>query len=125
MENKKNSTKVAENSGGKFQVGQKRPKNSGRKAGTPNKKTVGLEAKLQEKGLDVAAEMINLFNTVEDDGLKYNILKELMKYVYPQRKAVDMELTGKDGAALGVQKVFVSPQEHKESLEHIENVLND
>lgn len=97
--------------------------NSGRKAGTPNKKTINLEAKLEEKGLDVAVEMIQLFNECEDQGLKYNILKELMKYVYPQRKAVDMELTGKDGEPLATQKVYVLPDEIKEIDKHIKDTL--
>lgn len=118
------TTKVARNSG-QFQKGCKKPANSGRKAGTPNKKSIGLEAKLNEKGLDVATEMINLFNTVDDDGLKYNILKELMKYVYPQRKAVDMELSGKDGEPLSTQKVYVLPSELNEVDKHIKDVLKD
>lgn len=116
------TVKVTKNNGGKFQPGQKRPENAGRKAGTPNKKTINLEAKLEEKGLDVATEMIHLFNECQDPSLKYNILKELMKYVYPQRKAVDMELNA-TGEALTTQKIYVMPEELAEIDKHIEETL--
>lgn len=83
------NTKVDENSIKKpkgFQKGSK--KIGGRAKGTPNKKTLNF---IDELGnFKPVQELLNLFATTEDDILKFSILKEILKYVYPQRKAVEM-----------------------------------
>ena len=82
------TAKVEKNSG-KYKKGQARPNNSGRKKGTPNKKTAELKDILNNHHFEPATKMIELFIATEDDNIKLGILKELMKYIYPQRKAVD------------------------------------
>lgn len=73
-----------------FKKGDKKPANSGRKKGTPNKKTMLFKDKLGN--FDTIAELVNLFNTTKDEVLKASICKEFLKYEYPQRKAVDFEI---------------------------------
>lgn len=73
---------------GKFKVGEKRPANAGRKKGTPNKKTKELIEILG--AFNPAEKLVEIFNETDDKDLKASIAKELMKYVYPQRKAVEM-----------------------------------
>lgn len=83
----KKTTKVEKNSG-KFQKGHK--KTGGRQKGTPNKKTVLFKDKLGN--FDTVEELKILFDTCEDNDLKFAICKEFLKYEYPQRKAVDFEV---------------------------------
>ena len=73
---------------GKFKVGEKRPANAGRKKGTPNKKTKELIEILG--AFNPAEKLVEIFKETDDKDLKASIAKELMKYVYPQRKAVEM-----------------------------------
>ena len=73
---------------GKFKVGEKRPANAGRKKGTPNKKTKELIEILG--AFNPAEKLVEIFNETDDKDLKASIAKELMKYVYPQLKAVEM-----------------------------------
>ena len=70
-----------------------RKKTGGRKKGTPNKKTAELQEILG--GFNPAEKLMELYNksTTKDD-LKVLICKELMKYIYPQRKAIDTNITG-------------------------------
>ena len=79
------ATKVEKNSG-EFKKGH--AKKGGRKKGTPNKRTRELFEVLGS--FDPAQELIKLYNETDNKDLKVSISKELMKYVYPQRKAVEM-----------------------------------
>ena len=72
----------------KFKVGDKRPENAGRKKGTPNKKTVELMEILGS--FNPAEKLMEIYNTTNDLELKAGICKDLLKYVYPQRKAVEI-----------------------------------
>jgi hypothetical protein len=85
-----NTSKVNKNRG-QFKKGKE--KTGGRKKGTPNKKTAELQEILG--GFNPAEKLMELYNkaTTKDD-LKVLICKELMKYIYPQRKAVDTNITG-------------------------------
>lgn len=67
-------------------VGHK--KVGGRKKGTPNKKTKELLEVLGS--FNPAEKLMQLYEESDDKDLKASIAKELMKYVYPQRKAVEM-----------------------------------
>ena len=71
-----------------FKVGDKKPANGGRKKGTPNKKTKELIEILG--AFNPAEKLVEIFKETDDKDLKASIAKELMKYVYPQRKAVEM-----------------------------------
>lgn len=84
-----------------FVKGQPRIPGSGRAKGTPNKKTQVLVEILEAKDFNVPAKLIELVN----GGLllpkeQADVLLELMQYVYPKRKAVEM--TGADGEPLQV-----------------------
>ena len=85
-----NTSKIDKNRG-QFQKGKE--KTGGRKKGTPNKKTAELQEILGD--FNPAEKLMELYNkpTTKDD-LKAMICKELMKYIYPQRKAVDTNITG-------------------------------
>lgn len=85
---KDDTAKVEKNSGGKFTKGTPKPENSGRKKGTPNKRTKEFLDALGD--FPTVENMKTLYYTTEDDNLKFMILKELAKYQYPQRKAVEM-----------------------------------
>lgn len=63
-------------------------KTGGRAKGTPNRKTVEFLEALGD--FDTVQEAKKLYDTTEDEGIKYNILKEFMKYEFPQRKAVEI-----------------------------------
>lgn len=82
------TVKVSKNNGGKFQKGQKRPPNAGRKKGTPNKKTAQFKEMLGN--FDTVAELKFLYETCENNDLKFAICKEFLKYEYPQRKAIEL-----------------------------------
>jgi len=72
----------------KFKAGDKKPENSGRKKGTPNKKTKELMEILSS--FNPAEKLIEIYNSTDNLELKAGICKDLLKYVYPQRKAVEM-----------------------------------
>ena len=84
-------TSKVEKNRGQFQKGKE--KTGGRKKGTPNKRTAELQEILGD--FNPAEKLMELYNkpTTKDD-LKAMICKELMKYIYPQRKAVDTNITG-------------------------------
>ena len=78
-------TKVEGNSG-RFTKGH--TKTGGRKKGTPNKRTADIMERL--KGVDIVGELLEIARTTEKEDTKVIVYKELMKYVYPQRKAVEI-----------------------------------
>ena len=71
-----------------FKVGEKRPEKAGRQKGTPNKKTKELIEILGS--FNPAEKLVQIYNETDNLELKAGICKDLMKYVYPQRKAVEM-----------------------------------
>lgn len=80
-------TSKVEKSSGKFEKGH--TKTGGRQKGTPNKKTVEFIEALG--GFDPVEELKKLFINTDDNTLKAKICLELMRYIYPQRKAIDLE----------------------------------
>lgn len=106
-----NSSKIEENSG-RFKKGQAKPANSGRKKGTPNKRTVDIMERL--KGVDLVGEMLEIAHTTDKDEIKVTIYKELMKYCYPQRKAVEVDLERSTGI-----NIVVADEKHKKMLEEL------
>ena len=70
---------------------RQKPVGSGRKAGTPNKRTKTVEEKLATLGCDPIAAMARLaMDDNEPSGLRFAALKELAQYVAPKRKAVEV-----------------------------------
>lgn len=74
----------------KFQKGQKKPENSGRKKGTPNKLNMGVEEALAKRGINCVEEMLKIAETTDKEEVRLTVYKELLKYVYPQRKAIEI-----------------------------------
>jgi hypothetical protein len=70
-------------------------KTGGRRAGTPNKRSLALCDKLAQLNLDPLAELVEMTKsqdvTVE---LRARILMDLMGYVYPKRKALQTRPPG-------------------------------
>lgn len=81
--------KVAENSEKKTRGGSKKgERRGGRKKGTPNKKTSELMQILGS--FNPVEKLKEIFARTEDDALQAKICLDLLKYLYPQRKAIEM-----------------------------------
>lgn len=100
-----------------FKKGSKRPINAGRKKGTPNKKTAQFKDKLGN--FDTVAELKFLFETCEDDDLKFAICKEFLKYEYPQRKAIEADVENNVTAEVTTlnEKLIIKTMEKIENLQ--------
>lgn len=74
----------------------------GRQAGTPNKRTAELTARLAELGLDPLEGLAKIAqDPATEPGLRAKIYSDLMPFVYPKRKAVEL-------AAEGVSELRIS-----------------
>ena len=82
-----NDTKVAVNSG-RFYKGMPKPENSGRKKGTPNKRTKELIELFGDYNPAKSLLEILKSDRVPID-LKIKINLDLMGYLYPKRKSVE------------------------------------
>jgi hypothetical protein len=83
--------KVAQNSGmGKFRNGSQKPVASGRKKGTPNKKTLVLSESLENLKLDIPARLNELLPLLSYEK-QADVLLELMSYMYPKRKPLEAD----------------------------------
>lgn len=99
---------MAENSGmSKFQKGTPKPATSGRKKGTPNKKTLILSESLENLKLDVPARLNELLPLLPYEK-QADVLLELMSYLYPKRKPLEG-----DGSAVATTETKVSVQSIK------------
>jgi hypothetical protein len=66
-------------------------KTGGRKKGTPNKKTLGLQEALESHGLDVIARLAEILPDLAPEK-RVDVLVDLMGYLYPKRKAVEQQI---------------------------------
>jgi len=99
---------VAENSGmSKFQKGDRRPSASGRKKGTPNKRTLLLSESLENLKLDVPTRLNELLPLLSNEK-QADVLLELMGYLYPKRKPLEG-----DGSTAVATETTVSVQSIK------------
>lgn len=69
--------------------GKTRPENSGRKKGTVNKNTQTLQEICAKHNIDVFEAMVMLCIEEGNKDKRFERLKEIAKYIYPQRKAVE------------------------------------
>lgn len=67
----------------------------GRKPGVPNKSTLDLFAKCEAEGVDPFTGLLRLARDGAEESTRLGAYKELCKYLYPQRKAV--EVSNPDG----------------------------
>src|SRR5690349_21126382 len=66
-------------------------KTGGRRAGTPNRRTVELSDRLTELGVDPVAQLAQI--ALDDDAaaeLRARVACELLAYLYPKRRALDV-----------------------------------
>ncbi len=72
-----------------FKAGQAKPSGSGRKKGTPNKKSDRLEVFLQESEIHIPEMIFKLLPKLSPEK-QMDTLIDLMGYVYPKRKAIEI-----------------------------------
>lgn len=72
-----------------FVKGQPRPANAGRKKGTPNKRTFNANALAEEMGVDPLKVLLTLCSH-RDPGIQLGAAKEAAKYLYTQKRAVEV-----------------------------------
>ena len=97
------------------------PKFGGRQTGTPNKRTVYCEearAACERLGFNPMETLIALGNN-PDPVIKIQAVKELAKYIFTQRKTV--ELTGQDGGPVKVQETHPAVAELTELVKLLGN----
>lgn len=66
---------------------------SGRPRGSKNYKTLAFEEKLEALGCDPIAGMVALAEDIKTEtGIRAKLYSELAAYLYPKRKAIEIEL---------------------------------
>lgn len=88
----------------------------GRKPGTPNKKTQALQEILEEGlGKGLPEKIVEIMHTLDPKD-QVKVLLELMQYIYPKRKAI--EVSGADGHPLEVY-FQMNEDERKRRIEEL------
>lgn len=101
-----------------FKPGHK--KLGGRKPGTPNKKSQAVQDILEAAlGKSVPEAVCELLDDLKPKD-RVQALLELMSYVYPKRKAI--ELSGRDGGPLDVY-LMMSPEERARRMRELADML--
>ena len=65
-------------------------KTGGRTKGTPNKATDEVVAIFKQKRFNPLRRAIDLYNATEDESIKAQLLGKMLKYRYPELKAVEV-----------------------------------
>ena len=73
-----------------FKKGDKKPENSGRKKGTKNKANLGVAEFLQRRNINCIDELLKIANETKEENIKLSVYKELLSYIYPKRKAIEL-----------------------------------
>lgn len=97
-----------------FKKGSKKPPNSGRRKGTPNKSTQTLSQMCEEMSFDPFKAMLTLAKEGDKD-----MLKEVCTYLYPKRKAIEHSV---DPATLEAAEQ-VEQMSEKEKIKVLEEEL--
>lgn len=71
-----------------WRTGETKQKTGGRAKGTPNKRTLDFESRIQELGLDPLENLCKLLPHLPD-AQQAKIYITLLDYVYPRRKSVE------------------------------------
>lgn len=93
-------------------VGKNRKKSGGRKKGTPNKKTKELIEVLGS--FNPLEKLKDIYASTDDIALQAKICLDLLKYIYPQRKAVEL-----DSETITGINIVVADKKHKDMLEEL------
>lgn len=67
------------------------PKSGGRKKGTPNKSSANLFESLEKHKIDIIERLAKILPDLAVEK-QADVLLNLMSYIYPKRKAVEMEI---------------------------------
>jgi hypothetical protein len=95
-------------------------KTGGRTAGTPNKRTADLAERLEALGCDPVEGLARIAaEPGTDSALRARVLADLLPYIYPKRKA--LELTGADGGVVEVDLPAVRERLARKLLSLIAN----
>lgn len=86
-------------------VDKNRKKTGGRQKGTPNKKTVEFITALGS--FDPVKRLVELCSKTEDEALEAKICLELLKYIYPQRKAVEVAMDEESPVTININGVKI------------------
>ena len=78
--------------------GKPRPKNAGRKKGTPNKRSQEALEIFRQQNFNPLIRMIKQARETKDESIRASLLRELAQYAYPKRKAI--EHSGPDGGPI-------------------------
>lgn len=103
-------------------MGQTRPKGSpktpgsGRKPGTPNKNSLSLLQKCLDRGIDVFDEMLQIALTTTAPETRFKMFSEISQYLYPKRKALEIEAELDMILAQRVRDVREMPDDEKLKL---------
>lgn len=73
------------------------PRYGGRQKGTPNKKNQELFEKCRKAGVDPFEEMLKIVKHCANDHIRIQALRELCQYLYPKRKALELDGVGEEG----------------------------
>ena len=91
-------------------------KTGGRHAGTPNKRTVELTARLEALGCDLIEGMVQLaMDQANPPELRGRMYAELAGYLFPKRKATEVKID--DGPKVTFQ--FLSEPEFESKVDAI------
>ena len=74
-------------------VGSPKTEGSGRKKGTPNKRTLAITEIIEQSGADPVGKLIELMRC-DDKGIALAAARELCQYLFPKRKAVELTSRG-------------------------------
>ena len=84
-----------------FKAGEPRPKNAGRRAGTPNKKSLrDVYAMAEAKGVEPFEVLLDLCKE-RDPSIRLGAAKEAAKYMYTQKRSI--EASGPGGGPVEVE----------------------
>lgn len=73
--------------------GQTKQKTGGRKCGTPNKRTLGFQSSIEAKlGKSLSESLLEDIVAIEDPVQRARLKMDLLPYIYPRRKAVEIGL---------------------------------
>ena len=98
--------KVVKNSEKKTRGGSKKgERRGGRQKGTPNKRTVEFIEALGN--CNPLESLIEIVETTDNEGLKASICLTLLKYLYPQRKAIEVSNEKKELPIINIEGIKI------------------
>lgn len=72
--------------------GANKTEGSGRKKGTPNRKTQILQDICEQEGVDPFRGLLEITRS-DDTNLRFQALKEVCQYLYPKRKSLEHDIS--------------------------------